>query len=261
MSLPTATSASLLQPGKPLSQWLSIRLLVLIPLSLISVDGNAQSQRWIDKPQNEWPQITMVNQIDYVGKKFLIAGCSFLLDTGKDTLVATAKHILTYFKSDTMKSVFFANSLREWRAFPKNNPADVVIVDSLLNADSTEALGRIPSQRDWLLFSVKQKSKNIQPLKFRTDPLRPGEPVFIVGWRYTDTSCTQRTYEGNYVESQEGSVIISTKLLSDNRMPGLSGSPVIDSNGRVIGIMSQKYGKLEKLGSVEYPRRIAESRR
>jgi hypothetical protein len=61
------------------------------------------------------------------------------------------------------------------------------------------------------------------------------------------------------VESEKGSVIISTKLLSDNRMPGLSGSPVIDLHGRVIGIMSQKHGKLERLGSTEYPRNIVES--
>jgi len=239
---------------------LALAVVVLLFFGATELYRQEQDQRWIDRPVNEWPQITMVNQIEYIGKKFPIAGCSFLLDTGRDTLLATAKHILTYFKSDTMKSAFFANSLKEWRAFPKNNPGDVVIVDSLLNADSTEALGRIPSQRDWLLFSIKQKSKHIKPLKFRTDPLQPGEPVFIVGWRYTDTSCTQRIYEGNYVESQEGSVIISTKLLSDNRMPGLSGSPVIDSNGRVIGIMSQKNGKLERLGSTEYPRRIVESR-
>jgi hypothetical protein len=239
----------------------ALAVAVLLFFGASELSRQQQGQRWIDRPQNEWPQITMINQIEYVGKKFPIAGCSFLLDTGKDTLVATAKHILTYFKSDTMKSVFFANSLKEWRMFPKNNPADVVVADSLLNADSTEALPRIPSQRDWLLFSIKQKSKNIKPLKFRTDPLQPGEPVFIVGWRYTDTSCTQRIYEGNYVESSEGSVIISTKLLSDNRMPGLSGSPVIDSHGCVIGIMSQKHGKLERLGSVDYPRRIIESRR
>ena len=44
--------------------------------------GQVPDQRWIDRPQGEWPQITMVNQIDYVGKKFPIAGCSFLLDTG-----------------------------------------------------------------------------------------------------------------------------------------------------------------------------------
>jgi len=235
-------------------------LLILILLSFKVDEVYAQPQRWFDRPQNEWPQITLVNQIDYVGKKFPIAGCSFLLDTGKDTLLVTAKHILTYFKSDTMKSVFFAHSLKEWRAFPKNNPANVVVVDSLLNADSTEPIGRIPSHRDWLLFSIRQKSRNIWPLRLRMDSLRHGEPVFIVGWRYTDTSCTQRVYEGSYVESQEGSVIISTKLLSDNRMPGLSGSPVIDANGCVIGIMSQKHGKLERLGSVDYPRKIVELR-
>jgi hypothetical protein len=241
----------------------SVRVpIVVLALSFVSSLASAQEQarRWFERASGEWPQITMVNQIDYIGKKFPIAGCSFVLDTGRDTLLATAKHILTYFKSDTMKSVFFANSLKEWRAFPKNNPTDVVVADSLLNADSTEALGRIPSQRDWLLFSIKQKSKKIQPLKFRTDPLVPGEPVFIVGWRYSDTSCTQRIYEGNYVESQEGSVIISTKLLSNNRMPGLSGSPVIDARGCVIGVMSQKHGKLERLGSIDYPKKIVESR-
>jgi hypothetical protein len=54
----------------------------MLAVRTIGMNAHPQSQRWIDKPQHEWPQITMVNQIDYVGKKFPIAGCSFLLDTG-----------------------------------------------------------------------------------------------------------------------------------------------------------------------------------
>ena len=42
-------------------------------------------------------------------------------------------------------------------------------------------------------------------------------------------------------------------------MPGLSGSPVIDSNGCLIGIMSKKYGKMEQLASIEYPKKIIET--
>lgn len=42
-------------------------------------------------------------------------------------------------------------------------------------------------------------------------------------------------------------------------MPGLSGSPVVDSKGFLIGIMSQKYGLNEKLGSIEYPKRLIEA--
>jgi hypothetical protein len=90
----------------------------------------------------------------------------------------------------------------------------------------------------------------------RTKPMIKGEPVYIVGWRYCDKNCSQVIYEGNFVKSEPGSHLISTKQLSDNTIPGLSGSPVIDSKGYVIGLMSQKAGKLERVASLDYPREI-----
>ena len=47
--------------------------------------------------------------------------------------------------------------------------------------------------------------------------------------------------------------------MADNKIPGLSGSPVIDSNGNLIGIMSQKAGKMERLSSIEYPKKIVKN--
>jgi len=235
---------------------------LILGISLMAPPAQSQqSETWADKPQKEWPQITMINQIEYIDKKFPIAACSFLLDTGKNIFAVTAKHVLTYFKSGAMTSVSFGESLKSWIMFPKNNPADSVVVDAIVNEDPGESIDRtIPSDIDWLLFTIKSRSPNIQPLKFRVDPLQPQEKVYIIGWRYTDKDCPQVIYEGNYVESIGGAVIISTKILSDNRTPGLSGSPVIDSHGRLIGIMSQKYGKLEKLGSIQYPKRIIEAK-
>ena len=218
-------------------------------------------ETWIDKPQKEWPQITMINRIEYVDKSHPIAACSFLLETEKGVFAVTAKHVLTYFKSASMTSVAFGESLKQWTMFPKNNPADVVEVEALINENREEPIDRaIPPSVDWLLFTVKSRSPCIQPLKFRETPLRPQEKIYIIGWRYSDKEGPQVVYEGNYVESSDGAVIISTKLLSDNRTPGLSGSPVIDAQGHLIGIMSQKYGKMEKLGSIEYPKRILEAK-
>ena len=234
---------------------------LILGFGLASAASAQPAEKWIAKPQAEWPQITMVSRIEYVDKSFPVAPCAFLLDTGKNILAVTAKHVLTYFKSEAMTTVSFGDRLKSWVMFPKNNPADVVVVDALLNEDPEEAIDRlIPSTVDWLLFSIKSRSENIQPLKFRPGPLRPGEKVYIIGWRYSDKDCPQVVYEGNYVESIDGSVIISTKLLADNRTPGLSGAPVVDSEGFLIGIMSQKYGKLEKLGSIDYPKRIIEAK-
>jgi len=220
-----------------------------------------QSETWIGKPQKDWPQITMINQIEYVDKSHPIAACSFLLETEQGVFAVTAKHVLTYFKSPSMTSVSFGDRLKRWIMFPKNNPADVVEIEAIVNEDPGEPIDRtIPSNIDWLVFSIKTRSPHIQPLKLRVEPLEPGENVYIVGWRYSDKDRPQVIYEGNYVESIDGAVIISTKILSDNKTPGLSGSPVIDAHGHLIGIMSQKYGKSEKLGSIHYPKRIIEAR-
>ena len=95
--------------------------IILIISVMIGCGQSVESQNkenWIDKPQNEWPQISMINIIEYQDKNFPVAGCGFLLDTGKDTIAITAKHILTYFKSEQMKSVSFQNSLKTWKMFP-----------------------------------------------------------------------------------------------------------------------------------------------
>ncbi len=215
--------------------------------------------QWMRKPQSEWPQITMINQIDYTDKHHPIAGCGFLLDTGDEVLAATAKHVLVFFKSESMSAVSFDNTLKLWKMFPKDNPQDVVVVDKLINEDKDEVLGEAPTAHDWILFTIKEKSENIQPLRFREDPVKEGETVYIIGWRYSDKDCSQVIYEGNFVRAEDGSFLMTTKELADNKMPGLSGSPVIDAKGYLLGLMSQKAGKMERPSSIEYPRMILES--
>jgi hypothetical protein len=244
--------------AEKMSRWIRSAFLLTLVFLVGFADGTnaGDKSRWIDRPQDQWPQITMINQIEYTDTSFPIAGCSFLLDTGEDTLAVTAKHVLTYFKSKDMKSVSFGNTLESWKMFPKDNENDVVIVDRLINEDKKESIDDVSSPVDWLLFSIQSKSANIQPLRFRDAPLVEGDRVYIIGWRYSDKACAQRVYEGNYVKSSPGTVLISTKELADNKMPGLSGSPVIDSNGDLIGIMSRKAGKMEQLSSADYPRKV-----
>jgi len=232
--------------------WLLSALLAAVAVVGEAPEPAAETD-WASRPPDEWPPITMINEITYTDKAFPIAGCAFLIDTGADTIAATAKHVLTYFKSDSMDAISFAGTLERWRMYPKNSPGDVVVVDRLINVDESEPIDGVPSPKDWLLFELRETSTNIQPLKIRTTPLVAGEPVAIVGWRYSDKNCPQVIYKGAFIRVEGGTVLISTEVLSDNTIPGLSGSPVIDANGRVIGLMSQKAGKLERLSSVEYP--------
>jgi len=60
----------------------------------------------------------------------------------------------------------------------------------------------------------------------------------------------------------KGSVLVSIEALKDNTIPGLSGAPVIDAKGYVIGLMSAKAGSLQRVAPVSYARDVlAETRR
>jgi hypothetical protein len=230
-------------------------LLVFFGL-LFACGGAPETTRtaWIDRPQDQWPPIAMVNEVRYIDQYFPVAGCSFLLDTGSDTVAATAKHVLIYFKSDSMQTISFNSTLVSWIMHPKDSPADSVVVGRLINEDPLERIEYAPSRNDWLLFEILEASPDIEPLRFREKPLDKGETVYIVGWRYADVERPQRIYQGQVVDWTDGEVIVSTKELASNTIPGLSGAPVIDSDGHLIGLMSQKDGELERLAGIEYAR-------
>jgi hypothetical protein len=202
----------------------------------------------------------MINQIEYTDASHPTAACGFLIDTGDEVVAATAKHVLVYFRSGAMDSVSFGGTLKTWRMFPKDSPADVTVLDLLINEDPAEPLENIPSGRDWLLFTVRERSDRVQPLLLRTEPMATGETVYVIGWRYPDEG-RQRVHEGKFVRVDRDSILVSVEALADNTVPGLSGSPVIDAQGRVIGLMSAKSGDLQRLAPADYALAVLAQRR
>jgi hypothetical protein len=144
--------------------------------------------------------------------------------------------------------------------FPKDRPSDVVVLNALLNRDPKEPLEGIPCEKDWLLFTIRHRAEKIQPLRFRTTPLEKGEPVYVIGWRYTEKDCPQLVYEGLFVNFERGTILITAEKLVDNTVPGLSGAPVIDQQGYLVGMMSRGKGEFERLSPLDYPREFLKGR-
>ncbi|RYU97726.1 hypothetical protein [Emticicia agri] len=146
-------------------------------------------ESWIMKPKNQWPHIALVNDVTYKnGNKYedptiTYAASSFLLDTGTDTLAITAKHIIWVARNKTSDKVYINDHLKIWKMYPKHQPEDSVIIDRLINEDLTEKLFDGPEngvlQRDWLVFSTKYVSPNIQPVKLRNEPVKVGDKVYL----------------------------------------------------------------------------------
>jgi len=210
---------------------------------------------WVGEEPANWPRIAMVSRIRYSDSNHPVGPSAFLLQDGDEIVAVTAKHVLRFFKSEAMDSVSFRGTLVSWEMVPKDAPTDVTVLGALINEDEEESLEGIPVARDWILFTVESTSKSVTPLRLRSTPLKKGETVFVVGWRYTDEG-RQHVYPGKYVRSEKGSVLIDIRELVDNTIPGLSGAPVIDTRGHVVGLMSQKAGKLQRLASIDYPRKV-----
>lgn len=214
-------------------------MLAIMPLCL-----SAQTpEPWISLPQAQWPTIALINEVQYkngdryIDPSFRYAATGFLINTGSDTLGATAKHILWIAKNKQSSGVSINAHLRQWVMRPKGNTQNFALMDQLLNEDPTEKLegaGSSITERDWLVFSIKQTSPQLYPLKPRYTPLQAGEKVYIISCPYNDS--TTQIHEGIVVRKYGLDIFIDRDPKAN--MGGSSGSPVIDAQGYLVGVIS-----------------------
>jgi len=207
----------------------------------LTVIGHTQSTQ-LPKQLTNWDQIAMINEVwykdgsRYVHSSFEYAGTGFLLDTGEDTLAVTAKHILWIAQPKQLENVAINGQLEKWWLHPKGDSTQGVFLDQLLNEDAGEMLGGPTGtigQRDWLIFSIKEKIGNLPALKARFNPLKVGEKLYYPACPYQSKDCILGEAE---VLSTHGNRIVFTKEVP-GFIGGASGSPLVDSEGRVVGVL------------------------
>ncbi len=231
-------------------------LLLFIFLLFFSSCSNKETpvikEPWIEKPVSEWPELVMTNSVEFADTTYKNIGNAFLIDTGSDTLAVTCKHIFMLFRAETNNKIDLNDNFRSWNIYPKGKVEKSLTMGSLINKNSNEETGEFNTlkSRDWIIFRLDEKL-NFTPLKIRTKPVSEGEIVYTLGWAFE-----QNTENPSLLKMQvfkNLGVYFYINTLTQNVDPaGRSGSPVIDKNGYLVGIVSGAEGNLGIIGGIPY---------
>jgi hypothetical protein len=195
----------------------------------------AAPETWIKKPTSDWPQIVLTNEVMFDGHTPLRGGSAFLIRTADDRiLAATAKHLLG--AGGGVEPPVSPKELREvlqsWRVFPRTVSQIAVELAPL------DEKGVDLPDCDWLLLKVKSASDRLpgHPLRARSQPVRVGEKVYLLGCPYTEPKAKQNVYIGKVTERKFDR--FRYDLDPPVRLNGFSGAPIVDRRGYLVGIMT-----------------------
>lgn len=213
-----------------------INRLCFFSLLLLSISAYCQEKQ----SKKSFEAIALTNRIAFVDSTFDQPrfSCGFLVKYQSDTFAVTAKHLLKIIKTDQMQTLNFENQVKSWTLFPLDKKDQLVVTGKLLNEDKSASLDESSTyQQDWLLFSLKSNHAKVKPLAIRTTPLIPGEKCYVIGWTRKIETGSQRVYEFEYYKTI-GDRILLKDIIVPEQFGGLSGAPVVDEQGLVVGIVS-----------------------
>jgi hypothetical protein len=186
-------------------------------------------------------QFSGINQVTFKDEKHnkAFVGNGFLITHKNKLFAVTVKHALLEAKTPTLTSVYLRDEMQEWRIHPNKNPQEFIILGRLLNANKNETIDMKVLSKDWLVFEVKENNSNLSVLRLRDSELEFGEILTAYGCSYANKeTCSQDEYQGKFMSLEKNNLRVSMPDLDLSKLRGLSGSPVLDKNNRVVGIVS-----------------------
>ena len=231
-------------------------IFIVILISLSACQDNQKSAKpepWVNKPVSEWPEFALTNTIQFSDTTFHDLANAMLIQTEHDTLIATCKHIFMVFENYGLaNSIQLGDNYKKWTVYPKGQPHKSLVVGKLLNENKQEKIGQFNTLkvRDWIVFEVKG-THDLYPLKIRVKSVEKGEIIYSVGWASEQETKVPALIKMKVFKNLGKYCYVQT--LTENVDPaGRSGSPVIDANGHLVGMVSGAEGSMGVISTTQY---------
>lgn len=164
-------------------------------------------------------------------------GSGFVIEHQGNLYGVTAKHVLLMRKGGPTANTDIQDQLAHWRLRdPRSGKA--LSLGRLLNGNASEPVNIEVLKQDALLFELDDAGP-FKPLHLALQDPKPGDQLHAVGCTYaSEASCAQDTYAGSLVESQGPNLLIDLGNQPLDALFGLSGAPVLNEAGELVGIVS-----------------------
>lgn len=186
-------------------------------------------------------QFSGINKLTFNNDKYSknFVGNGFLIQHNHQLYAVTVKHALLEAQTPEMKTVSIKDHINSWQVHPNKQPEQTIVLGELINEDLAEAIDMKVLSKDWLVFQVKENNSPLIPLTLRNTPVEKGETLTAYGCSYANKeTCVQDEYKGTFVSADHNNLRINMPELDLSKLRGLSGSPVLDNNNQVVGIVS-----------------------
>ncbi len=217
---------------------------------------------WVEKPIEDWPDFVLTNDIHFSDTVFSGIGNAFLVDLGWDTVAVSVKHIFLFLQDQRgFETIDLGPDFVEWEMRSLKQPERVLGVGRPLNENPSEGIGDFNTLqvRDWLAFRLPAGGSGFYPLRVRPSYLKKGEAAFAVGRSQAERESTHPRITPLRIYEALGPYYFVESMDPEADPVGTSGSPVIDKNGHLVGIVSGATGRLGVVASVEYFLEVVES--
>ncbi len=197
------------------------------------------SQALLDAPALKVPQVVLTNRAKFRGHSGLGGASSFLVEhpKTKTPLFVTARHLIGAAGGVEPEVTIetLDNKLDAWFAFPRTATDAVQVADIGIE-------GLADTSLDILVLHVKAHGRYpAKLLTVRKEPPVTAEIVHLMGCQYVDRTCKQKDWAGEVWEVFDGRFSFGLREPADLR--GFSGAPILDAEGRVIGLLSGSVGE------------------
>lgn len=187
-------------------------------------------KNWMAEPFDKSPQVLLTNAAEFTDGQRLDGASAFLVQVGARRYAVTAKHLIGPdggIEPKKLPSQLEAQVVA-WQLFARSQAADTLYLNRLLNAVDADS-------SDALVFSFKNAKTSYQALVPRYDAPAEGEEVYLIGCPYAEPDCRQNRYPVRVVETSPSAYVLTESSTPD--LSGFSGCPVVDKQGRVVGLL------------------------